>query len=225
MYVEVALHFRIKIGLTLARIKTAIDPTRLTKGRKFAPTNNPNAGSTDTTLWTETPAERQQRLTDELSGKKRRKENSDVPDDGGREALEARKRQKTEQEIQKAVSEHNVRGSVVSPLFSLADLDCRGKIVQNHCYRCTRRTRKLRNQSRRRTIRYGTIRGTWPCLDVCWMRNRGKKSLRNLLGCQTDLDPVSSPECVPSIRAKCKSHSTRASVVSFHPTVRAVRSF
>jgi len=88
----------------------AIDPTRLTKGRKFAPSTNPNAGSTDTSLWTETPAERQQRLADELSGKKRRKENSDVPEDDGRSALEARKRQKTEYEIQMAVSEHNVRG-------------------------------------------------------------------------------------------------------------------
>ncbi|KAF9779739.1 hypothetical protein BJ322DRAFT_1101622 [Thelephora terrestris] len=85
----------------------SIDPTRLTKGRKFAPTTNPYAASTDTTLWTETPAERQQRVADELSGKKRRKENAEVPDDGGRDALEARKRQKTEYEIQKAVTEHN----------------------------------------------------------------------------------------------------------------------
>jgi len=85
----------------------SIDPTRLTKARKFAPNKNPNAGSTDTSLWTETPAERQQRLTDELSGKKRRKENSEIPDDGGRSALETRKRQKTEEEIQRAVAEHN----------------------------------------------------------------------------------------------------------------------
>lgn len=105
------------------RIETAIDPTRLTKGRKFAPTNNPNAGSTDTTLWTETPAERQQRLADELSGKKRRKENSDVIEDGGRGALEARKRQKTEEEIQRAVAEHNVRGFLISSPFSFTYLD------------------------------------------------------------------------------------------------------
>lgn len=101
------------------RTEIAIDPTRLTKGRKFAPTVNPNAGSTDTTLWTETPAERQQRLTDELSGKKRRKENSEVPDDGGRSALEARKRQKTEEGIQRAVAEHNVRGFVDYHIYLL----------------------------------------------------------------------------------------------------------
>lgn len=104
------------------RTEPAIDPTRLTKGRKFAPTTNPNAGSTDTTLWTETPAERQQRLADELSGKKRRKENSDIPDDGGRGALEARKRQKTEEEIKRAVAEHNVRECLASSPSSLTDL-------------------------------------------------------------------------------------------------------
>lgn len=177
------------------RVETAIDPTRLTKGRKFAPSTNPNAGSTDTTLWTETPAERQQRLTDELSGKKRRKENSEVPDDGGRGALEARKRQRTEEEIQKAVAEHNVREFLVSSPFSLTDVDCRGKIVQIHYCRCIRRIRKLRNQSRRRTSLYGIIRGTWHYLDVCWMINRGKKSSQILLGFPTGLDPASLPEC------------------------------
>jgi len=118
MYVKVASRSCVLGGLTLVRIKTAIDPTRLNKGRKFAPNKNPNAGSTDTSLWTETPAERQQRLADELSGKKRRKENSEVPDDGGRGALEARKRQKTEGEIQRAVAEHNVRVLFAFPPFS-----------------------------------------------------------------------------------------------------------
>ena len=55
-------------------------------------------------------------MADELSGKKRRKENSEVPDDGGLAALEARKRQKTEGEIQRAVAEHNVRGFIASHL-------------------------------------------------------------------------------------------------------------
>ena len=180
----------------LVRIETAIDPTRLNKGRKFAPTTNPNAGSTDTTLWTETPAERQQRLADELSGKKRRKENSEVPVDDGRSALEARKRQKIEGEIQNAVAEHNVRGVVISSSFFLAHVNCRGKIDQNLCYGCTRRTRKPRNQSRRRMSLYGTIREIWPCLDACWMINRGVKSSRILLGCQTGLGPANSPECL-----------------------------
>ena len=97
----------------------------------------------------------------------------------------------------------------LSPDFSPTNFCCRGKIGQNHYYRCTRRIRKHRNQSRRRTNLYGTIRGTWPFLDACWMRSRGKKSLRNPLGCRIDLDPVSLPECTSFIRAKCKFHFTR----------------
>lgn len=172
----------------------------MNKGRKFAPNTNPNAGSTDTSLWTETPAERQQRVADELSGKKRRKENSEVPDDDGLGALEARKRQKTEDELQRAVTEHNVRGFIVSLASSLTHVGCRGRIDQNPCYGCTRRTRKLRNRSRRRTNLYGTIREIWPCLDVCWMRNRGVKSLRIPLGCPTDLGPANLLECWGSSR-------------------------
>ena len=118
MYVQVGPCSHSQGRLTLVQIGTAIDPTRM-KTRKFAPTTNPHAGSTDTTLWTETPAERQQRLADELSGKKRRKENSEVPDDDGRGALEARKRQRTEDEIQRAVAEHNVCGIAAPYLHSL----------------------------------------------------------------------------------------------------------
>ena len=50
------------------------------------------------------------RLADEPSREKRWKENSEVPDDYGRSALEARKWQRTKGEIQRAVSEYNVRG-------------------------------------------------------------------------------------------------------------------
>lgn len=166
MYVEATSRFCGQIGLTLAWVAIAIDPTRLTKGRKFAPSTNPYAGSTDTTLWTETPAERQQRLADELSGKKRRKENAEVPDDGGRGALEARKRQKTEYEIQRAVTEHNVRGFLVSSTLSLTYIDRRGKIDQNPYCRCTGRVKELLSRSRRKTSSYGTIREIWPSLVV-----------------------------------------------------------
>lgn len=83
--------------------RTAIDPTRLNKGRKFAPTTSSHSRNPDTSLWTETPAEKQQRLADELSGKKRRKENSDATAD---DELEARKKRKRDEAIQHAVSEH-----------------------------------------------------------------------------------------------------------------------
>lgn len=207
----------------MVQIETAIDPTRLGKGRKFAPTNNPNAGSTDKTLWTETPAERQQRLADELSGKKRRKENSDVPDDDGRSALEARKRKKTEDEIQRAVAEHNVRGIVVSSSSSLTHIDRRGKIDQSPYYRCMRRARGPHNRSRRRTSLYGTIREICHCLDAYWTKNREVKSLRILLGYQTGLGPANSPECwSPSIHlyTQIKFCYPEDSSVCFITTVR-----
>ena len=179
------------------QIETAIDPTRMNKPRKFAPTTNPNAGSTDTTLWTETPAERQQRMADELAGKKRRKENSDIPDDHGRGVPESLKRQKIDNEIQKAVADHNVCGIAASPLF-LAHIECRGKTGQSPCYRCMRRSMKLHSQSRRRTMPYGIIREIWHYLDVCWMINREVRSLRILLGSQTGLGPANSLErCNP----------------------------
>ena len=66
------------------------------------------------TLWAKTPIERQQRFAEELSGKKRREENSEVLGDGGRGSLETWKRKKTEAEIQRAIAEHNVRGFTVS---------------------------------------------------------------------------------------------------------------
>jgi hypothetical protein len=180
-------------GLTPVQIETAIDPTRMNKPRKFAPTNNPNAGSTDTTLWTETPAERQQRLADELAGKKRRKENSDIPEDHSRGVPESLKRQKIDNEVRRAVADHNVCGIVTSPLF-LTHLGCRGKSDRSPCYRCMRRSTKLRSQSRRRTSLYGIIREIWHYPGICWMINRGARSLRNLLDSQTGLGPASSLE-------------------------------
>lgn len=116
MYVQLASCDRSSGWLTPVHIEIAIDPTRMNKPRKFAPTTNPNAGSTDTTLWTETPAERQQRLADELAGKKRRKENSDIPDDHGLGVPESLKRQRIDNEVRRAVADHNVCGIVVSPL-------------------------------------------------------------------------------------------------------------
>ncbi|TFK71692.1 hypothetical protein BDN72DRAFT_764479 [Pluteus cervinus] len=52
-----------------------LDPTRLTKSRMFSRSTTATTTKPDNSLWTETPAERQQRLADEVSGKKRRAEN------------------------------------------------------------------------------------------------------------------------------------------------------
>ncbi|KAJ6503104.1 hypothetical protein DFH09DRAFT_1289547 [Mycena vulgaris] len=64
--------------------------------------------STDNTLWTETPAERQQRLADEVSGKKRRAANSG-PAVSPAEELEARKRRRIDEELRAGVEEHTRR--------------------------------------------------------------------------------------------------------------------
>ncbi|KAL0949026.1 hypothetical protein HGRIS_009121 [Hohenbuehelia grisea] len=90
-----------------------IDPTKLTKGRQFARSAAP-AKEIDNSLWTETPAERQQRLADEVSGKKRRAANADVglsPE----EELEMRKKRRRDEEIRKGVETHTrkVRGDAL----------------------------------------------------------------------------------------------------------------
>lgn len=147
--------------------ETAIDPTRLNKARKFAPSTTPNARNPDTSLWTETPAERQQRLADELSGKRKRKENSEgaAGDDDGKAELEARKRVKRDEEIQRAVSEHTVRSLFIQLLNTTLTL-CRGKIGLTRYLLCTQRLRLLRKpllrNRRKKRKGCGTILAIWP---------------------------------------------------------------
>ena len=193
MYVQLASCYYSPRGLTPVRIATAIDPTRMNKPRKFAPTKNPNAGSTDTSLWTETPQERQQRLADELAGKKRRKENSDIPDDHGRGVPESLKRQKIDNEVRRAVADHNVCGGATPPLF-LTHVGCRGKTDQSPCYRCMRRSPKIPSQSLRRARLYGIIHEIWHCPGIFWMISREVRSLLSLQVSPTGLGPVNSLE-------------------------------
>ncbi|EIM92060.1 uncharacterized protein STEHIDRAFT_117150 [Stereum hirsutum FP-91666 SS1] len=82
-----------------------IDPTKLTKSRQFSRSTAPSRGQTDNSLWTETPAERQQRLADEVSGKKRRAENGPSREELEAEE-EARKRRKKDMELKRDVEEH-----------------------------------------------------------------------------------------------------------------------
>lgn len=98
----------------------AIDPTKLTRPRQFARTSAP-ARNTDSSLWTETPAERQQRLADEVAGKRRRITEVDaVPVE---EEAERKKRRKHEEEIRKEVEEHTVSLFICLD-FSPAPLTC-----------------------------------------------------------------------------------------------------
>ncbi|KAJ7592783.1 hypothetical protein C8J56DRAFT_778987 [Mycena floridula] len=92
-----------------------LDPTKLSKPRQFARSAAP-VRNTDNSLWTETPAERQQRLADEVSGKKRRAVNADTgPLAGSEEDLEMRKRQRIDAQIRSGVENHTrkVRGGAL----------------------------------------------------------------------------------------------------------------
>ncbi|KAF7363772.1 GPALPP motifs-containing protein [Mycena sanguinolenta] len=96
-----------------------LDPTKL-KPRQFARTAAPSR-DTDNTLWTETPAERQQRLADEVSGKKRRAVNSEDTVSAA-EQLEIRKRQRIDEELRREVDEHTrkTRGSALVDMHARA---------------------------------------------------------------------------------------------------------
>ncbi|KAH9850625.1 hypothetical protein C2E23DRAFT_834741 [Lenzites betulinus] len=89
----------------------SIDPTKLTKPRQFARTAQPSR-NTDNSLWTETPAERQQRIADEVAGKRRRAADVDHADD---DDPDVRKRKKYEDEVRRGVEEHTkkVRGATL----------------------------------------------------------------------------------------------------------------
>lgn len=93
-----------------------IDPTKL-KPRQFAKSSTTDRSRLDQSLWTETPEQRQQRLVDEVAGKKRRAVNADVDALSPEEALELRKRQKIDHNIRKGVEEHTVRLSLLLPEF------------------------------------------------------------------------------------------------------------
>jgi hypothetical protein len=96
----------------LFEINIDLDPTKL-KARQFSRGSGPvNSNKSDNSLWTETPAERQQRLADEVSGKKRRVTDAPVDED----TTGSNKRRKQDEErIKKNVDEY----TVCIPSFSL----------------------------------------------------------------------------------------------------------
>jgi len=75
------------------------------KARQFQRGSGASSSKTETSLWTETPAERQQRLADEVMGKKRKATDPVVDPE-----VEAAKRRKKDEEaaIKAQVDEYNV---------------------------------------------------------------------------------------------------------------------
>ncbi|KAJ4485252.1 hypothetical protein J3R30DRAFT_3654799 [Lentinula aciculospora] len=92
-----------------------LDPTKLTKPRQFARTTPASTTNTKSSgvsnLWTETPAERQQRLADEVMGKKRPATRVAAEE----ETLESKRRRLAEEDVRKGVQEHTrrVRGTAL----------------------------------------------------------------------------------------------------------------
>ena len=94
---------------------SSIDTTKI-RARQFSRATGREEASKDTTLWTETPAERQQRLAEELSGKRKRATADVGPGVDGLSSKKARR----DMEIREQVKKHNVCS--VSPLLSTLDL-------------------------------------------------------------------------------------------------------
>jgi hypothetical protein len=95
---------RIPLLSPRSNIYTDLDPTKL-KGRQFS-RGKTTGTDNDMSLWTETPAERQQRLADEVQGKKRRVTDSTPDDDDDEEVARKRRRKKEEERIRKGVDEY-----------------------------------------------------------------------------------------------------------------------
>jgi hypothetical protein len=82
----------------------ALDPTKA-RPRQFARSVAPSRDNSGSSLWTETPAEKQQRLADEVAGRKRRAANAPPEED----SHETAKRRRRDEEIRREVEEHTVR--------------------------------------------------------------------------------------------------------------------
>lgn len=89
-----------------------LNPTKL-KARQFSRASGDGAGrdAGPSTLWTETPAERQKRLAEEVMGKRKRTEEGGASERSIDESdlAEERKRKRRDDRVSKIVEEHNVR--------------------------------------------------------------------------------------------------------------------
>jgi hypothetical protein len=100
MYVLLQVSFSMR---RTHRRHVALDPTKA-RPRQFARSSAPTRDNSGSSLWTETPAERQQRLADEVAGRKRRAVNAEPEED----AHDAAKRRRRDEQIRRGVDEHTV---------------------------------------------------------------------------------------------------------------------
>ncbi|KAJ3525730.1 hypothetical protein NMY22_g10451 [Coprinellus aureogranulatus] len=99
-----------------------LDPTKLKKGRQFSKsTHSASSGPSDMSLWTETPAERQKRLEDEVMGRKRRA--VDAANSEATEDPDKKRRKKEEAMMKREVEEYTVRAFFLSPSLASLQVD------------------------------------------------------------------------------------------------------
>jgi len=149
---------------------------------------------TDSTVWTETPQEKMQRLEDEKAGIKRKK--GGKTEDDSEES--ARKRLRDE-EIRRGVEKHNVGCCVVGTCAGKSERLLMGRKIRvgRHYWSSTQRGTR-RGRSRKRS---GIMRGIWASRAGCFQsRNEVKKSGKSL-----HLASISSfPSCLfPSLALVC----------------------
>jgi hypothetical protein len=87
----------------------ALDPKKLRQAKKAfsAATATDRDHAIDNTLWTETPVERQKRLAEEASGKRKRKANAEA-ELSKEEVAEKRRRREADEEMRRRLDEHTV---------------------------------------------------------------------------------------------------------------------
>lgn len=98
------------------------DPLKL-KARQFSRGGSSASRSAPNNLWTETPAERQQRIADEVAGKKKRAANADPDADLHGNAEDNRRKRRRDEELRKVVEEHNVRFAYLLFFNFIANFD------------------------------------------------------------------------------------------------------
>jgi len=153
---------------TASEALQSLDPTKI-KNRQFSKATGRDEVSKDTSLWTETPAERQARLAEELSGKRKRP-NATAPDEGDESA---QKRRKMQNELRKEIDDHNVRLVFwTNAQFNLLIIVHRKLHVQHLYSRCTSLL-KLAYLPRKMTKRSGIGTETWVPAGDRWIQSHG----------------------------------------------------
>jgi hypothetical protein len=123
--------------------------------------------------------QRQQRLQDEISGKKRKAEVSASARHVDEAELNDMKRRKMrDSEIQRTIDQHNVRPTEINSHCQHSDASLhRHHVVLHLCWNCTRHPPKKRQRLilLKTHLRFGTEICTWVSAVGSWTRRTGRR--------------------------------------------------